>query len=112
MAIGGMALAIRLRKEWSNILLNETHPKVLLHELRAERYRPETVDEAIQWFVDRTKCTDWSIQGEHALDAALSAWATREGLATEWGDIVGPGDDLLFPAAKVRYLWPSRLPQK
>jgi hypothetical protein len=30
MAIGGMALALRLRQKWPETLLNETHPKVFL----------------------------------------------------------------------------------
>lgn len=106
MAIGGMALAIRLHREWPEIVLNETHPKVLLHALGAERYDPQTVDVAIQWFVGRTHCAG-SIQTEHELDAAVSAWATREGLADSWMDICEAGADLLFPAGPVRYLWPN-----
>ena len=51
MAIGGMALAFRLREKWPELELNETHPKVLLHALGGPRYeqkRQETVDAAIQ----------------------------------------------------------------
>lgn len=107
MAIGGMALAMRLRQRWPEIVLNETHPKVMLHALGAERYKPETVGAAVQWFVDRAHCTEGTIQGEHALDAAVSAWATREGLADNWPDIIGADADLLFPAGLVRYLWPK-----
>src|ERR1700736_4986925 len=40
-------------------------------------------------------------------DAALSAWAAREGLADSWIDIIGADADLLFPAGPVRYLWPK-----
>jgi hypothetical protein len=58
MAIGGMALAMRLRQLWPEIALNETHPKVMLHALGAERYKPETVDAAIQWFVGRAYCSE------------------------------------------------------
>jgi Protein of unknown function (DUF429) len=109
MAIGGMALALRLRQVWPGIVLNETHPKVLLHALGAERYHPKTVDVAVQWFVGRARCVEVAVQGEHELDAALSAWATREGLAGGWTDIIGASDDLLFPAGPVRYLWPNQL---
>jgi predicted nuclease with RNAse H fold len=107
MAIGGMALAMRLRQLWPEIVLNETHPKVMLHALGARRYNPETLDAAVQWFVGRAHCFEWTIRDEHALDAAASAWATREGLANGWLDIIGTEADLLFPAGSVRYLWPK-----
>src|SRR6266852_5186042 len=107
MAIGGMALALRLRQVWPELAMNETHPKVLMHALGAERYHPETVDAAIRWFVGRAGCTEWGIHGEHELDAALSASATREVLADGWIDIIGADADLLFPAGPVRYLWPK-----
>ncbi|MBG0793606.1 DUF429 domain-containing protein [Methylocystis sp. H62] len=40
MAIGGLALALRLRQKWPGLVLNETHPKVLLHA-RFKRYDPK-----------------------------------------------------------------------
>ena len=107
MAIGGMALAIRLRQVWPAIVLNETHPKVLLHALEVQRHNSETVDMTIRWFANRSGCGDVAIQGDDELDAALSAWATREGFENDWADIIGPDGDLLFPAGSVRYLWPE-----
>lgn len=111
MAIGGMALALRLRQKWPELVLNETHPKVLLHALD-KRYDPkdsETIELAIQWFVSQGPYTGPEIKKEHALDAAISAWATQKGVAEGWIDIIGDGDKLLFPAGKVRYLWPKAL---
>jgi hypothetical protein len=81
MAIGGMALALRLHRAWPELILNETHPKVLLHALGVQRYDPLAIEPTIQWFVERARCAEWSIKGEHAFDAALSAWATREGIS-------------------------------
>jgi hypothetical protein len=107
MAIGGVALALRLRKVWPELVLNETHPKVLLHALGAERYNPKTVDVAVRWFINRAHCADWKIDGEHELDAALSSWATQTGLAEGWVNIIGDPSDLLFPAGPVWYLWPE-----
>jgi putative cofactor-binding repeat protein len=114
MAIGGMALALRLRQRWPELVLNETHPKVLLHELGKpyDAKRSETVETVIDWFVSQGHYTG-SIKGEHELDAALSAWATKKGVAEtsseRWVDIIGNGGNLLFPAGKVRYLWPEAL---
>jgi hypothetical protein len=109
MVIGGIALAMRLRQKWPEVVLNETHPKLLLHALGAERYKPETVDKAVQWFVERAQCVDRKVEGEHQLDAALSAWATQRGIAERWIDIIGPHSDLLFPAGPARYLWPEAI---
>ncbi len=106
MAIGGMALAFRLREKWPELDLNETHPKVLLHARWKERYDPKTVGAAIQRFAGQVGI-ECPFQGEHEFDAVLSAWATREGLVGGWIDIVGVGADLLFPAGPVRYLWPE-----
>ncbi|MBI5011425.1 MAG: DUF429 domain-containing protein [Methylocystis sp.] len=107
MAIGGMALAFRLRQKWSGLVLNETHPKVLLHAL-GHGYDPkdsESVETAIRCFTRRGDYTEPNIKTEHELDAALSAWATQKGLAEDWVDIVGDRNNLLFPAGDVRYLW-------
>jgi len=112
MAIGGMALALRLHQVWPEIILNETHPKVLLHAQWGQRYDPKdetTIGAAIQWFVGQGHYVEPLIEGEHQLDAALSAWATRKGVADGWVDIIGNGDSLLFPAGTVRYLWPEAL---
>lgn len=108
MAIGGMALALRLRKKWPELDLNETHPKVLLYALWKERYDPKTVSAAVRQFARRVGI-ECAIRGEHEFDALLSAWATREGLAGGWIDIVGIDVDLLLPAGRVRYLWPEPL---
>ena len=101
MAIGGMALAIKLRQEWPELVLNETHPKVLLQARWGQRYDPEdhkTVEAAIQRFVNPRHYTEAKIEGEHELDAALSASATREGLAEGWENIIGDREALIFPA--------------
>lgn len=47
------------------------------------------------------------VRGRHQLDALLSSWATREGLAAGWPDLVGDDPALVFPAGRVSYLWPK-----
>ena len=110
MAVGGMAVALRLRKKWPKLILNETHPKVLLN-VWGQRYDPRDpakIDAAIQWLVGEAKYIEPNVKGEHELDAALSAWGTQKGLTEGWTNIIGVEDDLLFPAGEVRYLWPKR----
>jgi hypothetical protein len=109
MAIGGMALALRLRQEWPEILLNETHPKVFLHahEKIYDATDSKTIENTIIWFKSQKSVSEINIVGEHALDAALSAWSTRDGFAEGWADIIGNHEKLLFPAGEVHYLWPQ-----
>ncbi len=107
MAVGGMALALRLRERWPPILFNETHPKVLIPALGGERYADAAPEAALAWFADHAGLDVSGMRGGHQLDALLSAWATREGLAAGWPDLVGDDPALLFPTGPVTYLWPK-----
>jgi hypothetical protein len=107
MSIGGMALALRLRQRWPKIRLNETHPKVLAYSLRGAVHRDDNPTAGILWFARYTGVDLTHAGTGHDFDAVLSAWATREGLARGWTDLVTDDPALLFPAGKVTYLWPE-----
>jgi hypothetical protein len=107
MAIGGMALALRLRHRCPGILLNETHPKVLMHARGAAPYTDDAPSEAIKWFAKQAGLALPGGATGHELDALVSAWATREGLAQDWPDLVTDDPSLVFPAGPVSYLWPE-----
>jgi hypothetical protein len=110
MAVGGMALALRLRARWPSILLNETHPKVLIPALGGERYADSSPEAAMAWFAKLAGLDVSGVRSGHELDALLSAWATRQGLIDGWADLVGDDPALLFPAGKVTYTWPPHSP--
>jgi hypothetical protein len=107
MCIGGMALALRLRGMWPDIRLNETHPKVLGFALRHMRHTDADPKAAIAWLAEQAGLDLAPGTTGHELDAILSAWATREGLAHGWADLATDDPALLFPAGKVSYLWPE-----
>jgi hypothetical protein len=108
MGIGGVALALRLRQQWPDILLNETHPKVLAFAFRNERHTDADPHAAIAWFAQHSGLgVTRSDHSGHELDAMLSAWATREGLGQRWPDLVTADPALVFPTGKVTYLWPE-----
>ena len=111
MSIGGMALALRLREKWPDIILNETHPKVLVAALGGARYKDDDAHAAIEWFARHSGLDMRDARDGHELDAILSAWATREGITQGWGDLVGNDRSLIFPAGAVSYLWPEELPE-
>jgi hypothetical protein len=105
MAIGGMALAIRLREHWPEIILNETHPKVLFHARLGHRYKAKDLSSALASFLAHSGLRG-QVGSEHELDALISAWTTKIGLHENWRDLVDGDENLLFPAGPVRYLWP------
>ena len=107
MAIGGMALALRLKRRWPNIHLNETHPKVLASALRGQRHRDGDIATVSEWFALHSGLDLGGCSGGHEFDAVLSAWATQTGLADGWTDLVSDAASLLFPAGKTSYLWPK-----
>jgi hypothetical protein len=109
MTIGGIALAFRLRERWPNLVLNETHPKVLSSALAGQHYRPEQAQSAMDWCVDLSRLTGGLLQNAHELDAVISAWATQTGLMQGWPDLVRDDKHLIFPLGKVRFLWPEAL---
>ncbi|WP_027230699.1 DUF429 domain-containing protein [Phyllobacterium sp. UNC302MFCol5.2] len=109
MAVGGVGLAIRLREQWPRMLLTETHPKVLFHALYGSSYSKSQVALAMDWFIGKTALSNGVIKNEHELDALISAWAAREGMANKWNDLCLPRTaDMIFPAGAVSYFWPTR----
>ncbi len=107
MVVGGMALALRLRQRWPEIGLNETHPKLLGYALRRVRHTDGDPRAAISWLAQYAGLDLDGIVTGHELDAILSAWATRAGLAGGWRDLVRDDPNAIFPIENVSYLWPE-----
>ena len=107
MGIGGMALAMRLRQRWPRLGLNETHPKVLAYAMRGELRRDD--NPPVAWLAQHAALDMTRVSGGHEFDAVFSAWATREGLARNWSDLVANDPALLLPVGTVSYLWPEPL---
>jgi hypothetical protein len=108
MAIGGIALAYQLRKYWPEVLINETHPKVLYFWLTLRSY-DRVLDEAKRALGTQLGLDLTQVKNEHELDAALSAWATLEGQRSDWTDIAKRDEQHVFPIADAKFLWPSGL---
>lgn len=112
MTLGGMGLALELRKKWPEISLNETHPKILYHALSQQPYPRKKISEAVEWFQEYTGCKHGqSIGNDHEFDAVLSAWSTRQALKERWGDLAllpPTQGQHIFPVSNINYYWPTK----
>ena len=108
MTIGGVGLAIELKRLWPNLILNETHPKVLFQALSEQPYPRENLLSAIEWLTARTKFDlHKNRPSEDEFDAILSAWATREAVNQRWNDLVVTDNQHIYPISNVHYFWPK-----
>lgn len=113
MALGGAAVALPLLERWPDLVVSETHPKVLYYALSGKKY---------DWEEDRSGMTDLLSAGlgcrlphlrtDHEWDALISAYAVGQGLAGRWTkDLLKLptrlGSRLVWPLAKTRYFWPD-----
>ena len=108
MTIGGVGLAIKLKEVLPNLLLNETHPKVLYHALTKKPYPRLDLSDAYSWMKSEANLSFTGPEPtEDEFDAIISAWATREAIRVKWKDLAVIDDDHIYPVNDVHYLWPS-----
>tara|TARA_B100001750_G_scaffold246753_1_gene270109 strand:+ start:1514 stop:2221 length:708 start_codon:yes stop_codon:yes gene_type:complete len=111
MALNGLSVAIALRTARSNLVLTETHPKVLYFECTRVKHEFTVAGsmnaELSEWA--RIEGGD-TPQNDHEWDAAVSAWAVEEGAAGRWAHDLHalPLTDgqLVWPAGPSAYFWP------
>jgi hypothetical protein len=120
MAVQGMALAMEVKREWSEIALNEAHPKVLFAELAGQEY-PRTENEAdavtrTKFLAERGCIWDGDTRCEDEFDAAICCFATLKGVRARWTDLMeqpfagrSANSKLVFPVGHVSYYWPRSL---
>ena len=86
MAVQGATLAVRLRELWPDLLLTETHPKVLWEHLAggiAYPREPNRSDPAVLW-LSETLEAEIDPANEHEFDALLSGWAVDRACRGLW----------------------------
>lgn len=113
MAVGGAAVVLPLLERWPNLVVSETHPKVLYYALSGKKY---------DWKEDRSGMTDLlssslgcslpELRTDHEWDALISAYAVWQGLAGSWTrDLLelplSPKSRLVWPLGKTQYFWPE-----
>ena len=117
MCVNGALVARRLADKNPTVVLRfvETHTKVMYFALAVMRYDWQNQQGGMV-----SMLTAWlglehlEIHGEHAYDAALSAYAALEDLRGNWPfnllDLPPNGERLVFPVGPATYPWPAEVP--
>lgn len=112
MGLNGMAVLRSLRQKYPDLMVTETHPKVLYWALSQTKYKyaesQSVMDAAL---------SDWlgvkvETKNDHEWDAVVSVLASFKGVSGQWrhdlfqesGQEVGR---LVFPAGPAQYWWPE-----
>jgi hypothetical protein len=107
-----MPLALRPRKRWPSILLNETHPKVLIPALGGKRRAEASPEVAMAWFASHARLDVSGVRGGHPLDCPALGLGHTGGAGSWRASLAGDDPALLFPAGRASYLCPKATTRK
>ncbi len=113
MAVNGMSVLIEARKQVPELIVSETHPKVLYYALTGKKYDFKTTSPDMKGFLsqvlDGIAC---DISNDHEWDAAVSTYAMMMGLSGGWTSDLHqlPAEgycQTLHPCGPTHYFWPD-----
>lgn len=112
MSLNGMMVLLALRGMTPEVMITETHPKVMHWYLLRKAYdfeaRQAVMVEALASQLD----LDLALASDHEWDAALSALAAFRGFSGQWHrdlHAIAPAEDerLVLPCGVTNYFWPE-----
>lgn len=113
MGINGMAVLIEVSNAFDDIILTETHPKVLYYGLQDNRYNYSNDSENMNAFLAEILGINSIItRNEHEWDAAISAYALLMGVTGIWQQDLHQlpliwNDRIVKPCGDTHYFWPN-----
>ncbi len=112
MGLNGMGVLIAARARFPDVLITETHPKVLCWCLTAQKHDYPGVDAAMDNALCRAVGMPVTSATEHEWDAAVSAFAALEGYMGRWQRDLHAlpeeeGERLIKPCGHTHYFWPE-----
>jgi hypothetical protein len=112
MGLNGMAVLVAARKKFSDILITETHPKVLYWQIARARYDYPGSREAMHRVLAARLGIAVAPATEHEWDAAVSALAALESSGGRWPrDLhrmeTEAHERLIEPCGTTHYSWPE-----
>jgi hypothetical protein len=112
MGLNGMAVLLAARTAHPDLLITETHPKVLCHELSEDKYDYKNHKSAMDMTLSRVLGVTIEPANDHEWDAALSAFAAFKGAMGHWTrDLhslpLQQNERLVQPCGETHYFWPE-----
>lgn len=112
MSLNGMAVLSVIKNEMSNVLVTETHPKVLHYCLFKKKYDYKMNKILMDNGLTEKLGTSITPKNDNEWDAALSAYAALKGLFSEWeNDLhklpIEKNERLVKPCGETYYFWPE-----
>jgi len=113
MSINGMAVLLALRVSYPDMIVTETHPKILAWHFRRVKY--DFVSEKVPMITslsEKLGCELGSKCSEHEWDAAISALAAMRCATGQWKKDLHrldtlQGERLISPCGPTKYAWPD-----
>jgi hypothetical protein len=117
MSINGMSVLIEVAKNLRDIILSETHPKVLYYALTQQKYAYDKDTDEMNSFLSDKLSLEITTNNEHEWDAVFSAYALFMGITGKWKlDLhkldIGENERIVKPCVKTYYYWPVELKSK
>ena len=112
MSLGGMTLLLALRSIFPNIIVTETHPKVLYKVLSGRKYDFVANKPAMLELLSRSYGVSADCGNDHEWDALISAVVAFHAASGSWArDLhqidVDRGSRLVKPCGDTSYFWPE-----
>ena len=112
MALNGLATMVSLRRACNDVVISETHPKVLYFRLSGIKYDYAARRNAMNAHLAQWLGVAANTATEHEWDASISCYAVFQGLAGRWATDLhklppGHGESLVQPGGPSHYYWPE-----
>lgn len=111
MALNGLAVMVSLRTANKDIIVSETHPKLLYFHLSGERYAYATNRAAMNAALAQWIGLPANTANDHEWDAVVSCYAVLQGMLGQWPNDLHQlpvnGESLIRPGGPSHYYWPS-----
>lgn len=111
MGLNGMAVLVAARQKFPDLLITETHPKVLYWQLSKKKYDYLGCKVAMDQTLANALHLAAAPATEHEWDAAISALAAFEGASGRWHHDLHSlphetAERIVSPCGRTKYFWP------
>ncbi|WP_157198109.1 hypothetical protein [Methylomonas sp. DH-1] len=111
MGINGMSVLIEVLKNKRNLILSETHPKVLYYALNKIKYDYKSNYLNMDLFLSKEIGIPIKTNNDHEWDAVISAYTLLNGILGKWTrdlhQLPVINGRIVSPCGKTAYYWPD-----